>query len=84
MAKNFFVPCSTTGSELIEQLLGKEGQECNGWALTEVQEQGNGKWVKGGTVEFGGEKGGEVIKGLGWSELRGGARPPVWVVLHVV
>ncbi|KAI4747127.1 hypothetical protein E4T50_02628 [Aureobasidium sp. EXF-12298] len=84
VAKTFFVPCSTTVTELIEQLLGKEGEKCDGWALTGVQEQGDGKWIKGGTVEFGGDKAEEVIKGLGWSELRGGERPPVWLVLHLV
>jgi hypothetical protein len=78
------VPCSSTPNDLIEQWLGKEGDKCKGWVLTEVQEQGDGGWTKGGSVVFGGERGGQAVKGLGWSELRGGERPPVWVVLHEV
>lgn len=75
------MPISTTASELMEQLLGKDG---TGWALTEVVEKGDGEWGKGGTVAWGDAKAGEGLKKLGWTELRGGERPPVWVVLHEV
>lgn len=33
-------------SELIEQLVGKEGDAAKGWALTEVMEQGCGVFEK--------------------------------------
>ena len=81
VAKTFFVPCATTAKELMEQLLGKEA---TGWALTEVVEKGDGEWYKEVTVVWGDAKAEQGVKGLGWTESRGGERPPVWVVLHEV
>jgi len=81
VAKTFFVPCATTAKELMEQLLGKEA---TGWALTEVVEKGDGEWYKEVTVVWGDAKAELGVKGLGWTESRGGERPPVWVVLHEV
>lgn len=81
VAKTFFVPCNTTAEELIEQLLGKQGE---GWALTEVVEKGDGEWMKGGTVVWGDGKARGAVKVLGWSEKRGAEREPVWVVLHQI
>jgi hypothetical protein len=88
IAKTFFVPTSSTPNELIEQLrgasTGNEEEKCKGWGFIEVQEQGDGRWTKGGCVVYGSERGGEAIRGLGWTEVRGGERPPVWVVLGEV
>jgi hypothetical protein len=88
IVKTFFVPTSSTVNELIEQLrgatTGKEEEKCKGWCFTEVQEQGDGRWTKGGCVVYGSDRGAEAIKGLGWTEVRGGGRPPVWVVLGEV
>ena len=32
--------------ELIERLMDKEGNDCKGWAVTEVAEKGDGEWSK--------------------------------------
>ncbi|CAD0043109.1 unnamed protein product [Aureobasidium pullulans] len=80
----FQVPTPITVNELVEQLLGREGDKCNGWALTEVQEKGDGEFEKGSCVEFGGDKAGGTLAAVGWTEKNGGERPPVWLVLHKV
>ncbi|THZ21622.1 hypothetical protein D6C89_06520 [Aureobasidium pullulans] len=82
--KTFQVPTPITVNELVEQLLGREGDKCNGWALTEVQEKGDGEFEKGSCVEFGGDKAGGTLAAVGWTEKNGGERPPVWLVLHKV
>ncbi|KEQ67714.1 uncharacterized protein M437DRAFT_62094 [Aureobasidium melanogenum CBS 110374] len=84
VAKTFYVPCVMSIAELIEQLMGVEGDKCKGWALTEVQEKGDGAFVKGGCVEFGSEKAKRVLGDVGWNEKMGVERPPVWMVLHKV
>ncbi|KAH0011070.1 hypothetical protein KCU78_g10149, partial [Aureobasidium melanogenum] len=84
VAKTFYVPCVMTIIELIEQLIGTEGDKCKGWALTEVQEKGDGVFVKGMSVEYGGDKAALTLKGVGWNEKNGAERPPVWMVLHKV
>lgn len=84
VAKTFCVPCVMSITELIEQLMGTEGEKCNGWALTEVQEKGDGVFVKGLSVEYGGDKAKEALKQVGWNEKNGVERPPVWMVLHKV
>ncbi|KAH0345352.1 hypothetical protein KCU83_g7865, partial [Aureobasidium melanogenum] len=84
VAKTFYVPCVMTITELIEQLMGTEGDKCKGWALTEVQEKGDGVFVKGMSVEYGGDKAALALKGVGWNEKNGAERPPVWMVLHKV
>ncbi|KAH0276572.1 hypothetical protein KCU91_g3795, partial [Aureobasidium melanogenum] len=84
IAKTFYVPCVMTITELIEQLMGTEGDKCKGWALTEVQEKGDGVFVKGMSVEYGGDKAALALKGVGWNEKNGAERPPVWMVLHKV
>ena len=84
VAKTFYVPCMMSITELIEQLMGTEGEKCNGWALTEVQEKGDGVFVKGLSVEYGGDKAKEALKQVGWNEKNGVERPPVWMVLHKV
>lgn len=95
-----------TVAELIEQLTGREGDKCKGWALTEVTEKGDGCFDKvsvaflsfaflsvkkglvlltgtqGTTVEFGGDKAGDTLAAVGWTDANGSARPPVWLVLH--
>lgn len=84
VAKTFYVPCVMTITELIEQLMGTEGDKCKGWALTEVQEKGDGVFVKGMSVEYGGDKAAVALKGVGWNEKNGAERPPVWMVLHKI
>ncbi|KAG9557521.1 hypothetical protein KCU71_g10800, partial [Aureobasidium melanogenum] len=84
VAKTFYVPCVMTITELIEQLMGTEGDKCKGWALTEVQEKGDGVFVKGMSVEYGGDKAALALKGVGWNEKNGAERPPVWMVLHKI
>lgn len=68
----------------MEQLIGREGDKCKGWALTEVQEKGDGEFEKGSCVEFGGDKAGGTLAAVGWIEKNGGERPPVWLVLDKV
>ncbi|KAI5244866.1 hypothetical protein E4T43_03492 [Aureobasidium subglaciale] len=80
--KTFLVPTILSINELLEQLIGREGEVCNGWVLTEVMEKGDGGFEKGTSVEFGGDKAGGTLRAVGWSEKNGGERPPVWVVLH--
>ncbi|KAG9576707.1 hypothetical protein KCU77_g14775, partial [Aureobasidium melanogenum] len=84
VVKTFYVPCVMTITELIEQLMGTEGDKCKGWALTEVQEKGDGVFVKGMNVEHGGDRAALALKGVGWNEKNGAERPPVWLVLHKV
>ncbi|KAH0369921.1 hypothetical protein KCU65_g2985, partial [Aureobasidium melanogenum] len=84
VAKTFYVPCVMSITELIEQLMGAEGDKCKGWALTEVLEKGDGVFVKGGCVEFGSDKAKKVLGDVGWDEKMGVERPPVWMVLHKV
>ncbi|KAI5210082.1 hypothetical protein E4T39_00648 [Aureobasidium subglaciale] len=82
VCKTFQVPCVLSINELIEQLIGREGEVCKGWALTEVMEKGDGCFEKGSSVEFGGDKAGGTLKAVGWSGKNWRERPPVWVVLH--
>lgn len=84
VAKTFYVPCAMTITELIEQLMGTEGDKCKGWALTEVQEKGDGVFVQGSSVEYASDRAKEALKCVGWSEKNGVERPPVWMVLHKV
>jgi hypothetical protein len=80
--KTFHVGTTMTISELIEHMMGKEGDACKGWALTEVTEKGDGTFDKGTTVEFGNDKAGGTLAAVGWTDKNGGERPPVWLVLH--
>lgn len=60
----------------------KTAEECEGWAVTEVVETGDGGWAKGTTVKWGSEKAKGSLGGMGWGVKRGDGLPPVWVVVH--
>lgn len=36
------------------------------------------------TVEYGSDDAGKTLADMGWNQARGGARPPVWLVLHEI
>lgn len=81
--KIFRVSVLFTVKNVIERVRkDSSGEKCVGWAATEVVEAGNGKWRKGTTVEYEGEKAKGSLKSVGWDEKRGAARPPVWIVVH--
>lgn len=42
----FKTPTSFTPKLIIEKVLRKAGDECNGWAVTEAHERGDGVWAK--------------------------------------
>lgn len=42
----FKTPTSFTPKLVIEKVLQKTGDECKGWAMTEVHEKGDGVWSK--------------------------------------
>ena len=44
--KMFKTPTSFTPRLIIEKVLRKEGDDCKGWAVTEVHERGDGVWAK--------------------------------------
>lgn len=44
--KIWTVPTVVSVRDIIEKLLGKEGEDCKGWALTEVNELGDGEFSK--------------------------------------
>ncbi|GAB7346683.1 hypothetical protein MBLNU459_g1805t1 [Dothideomycetes sp. NU459] len=82
LCRVFRVPVLMSVGELIENLMGKEGDACTGWAVTEVTEMGDGVFAKGTTVEFVADRARGPLSALGWDEGRGSSRPPVWLVLH--
>lgn len=44
----FKIPIIMSVGELIENLMGKEGDGCKDWAVTEVTEKGDGVFLKVG------------------------------------
>ena len=50
--------------------------------MTEVHEQGVGKWAKGTTVGYGEERAKSSLASMGWTSKRGEGLPPVWLVVH--
>lgn len=76
------VPCTTTVKELMQNL-GCTNSEAKKNKLHEIQEAGNGRWVKGITIA--GDEKDKVkksIKDFGWDKSRTGApgeRPVVWL-----
>lgn len=44
--KQFTVATTFTPSMVIENVLGKTGDDAKGWAITEVVEIGDGEWKK--------------------------------------
>jgi hypothetical protein len=77
-----FVPCTTTVKELMQNL-GCTNSDAKKNKLHEVQEAGNGRWVKGITIS--GDEKDKVKKSIsdfGWDKSRTGAsgqRPVVWL-----
>lgn len=76
------VPCTTTVKELMQNL-GCTNSDASKNKLHEIQEAGNGRWVKGITID-GSEKDKvkRSIKDFGWDKSRTGAlgeRPVVWL-----
>lgn len=77
-----FVPCTTTVKELMQNL-GCTNGDAKKNKLHEVQEAGNGRWVKGITIS--GDEKDKVKKSIsefGWDKSRTGApgqRPVVWL-----
>lgn len=81
--KIFNVATTFTPAMVIENVLSGKC-EPKGWAITEVVEKGDGAWAKGTTIEHGGDRAGASLESMGWTGKRGGALPPVWVVVHKV
>jgi hypothetical protein len=76
------VPCTTTVKELMQNL-GCTNSDANKNKLHEIQEAGNGRWVKGITIS-GSDKDRvkKQIAEFGWDKSRTGApgeRPVVWL-----
>lgn len=77
-----FVPCTTTVKELMQNL-GCTNGDAKKNKLHEVQETGNGRWVKGITIS--GDEKDKVKKSIsefGWDKSRTGGpgeRPVVWL-----
>ncbi|KAF1356647.1 hypothetical protein BDV97DRAFT_12862 [Delphinella strobiligena] len=80
--KSFNVGTTKSVGELIEDLVGAEGEEVRGWAVTEVLEKGDGGFVRDVTVEHGGDLAKKDLASMGWNQSRSACRPPVWLVLH--
>ncbi|KAF2088531.1 hypothetical protein K490DRAFT_55940 [Saccharata proteae CBS 121410] len=74
----FKADCDWSVAKLLDRL-GKKADEC---VVTECVELGQGKWVKGTSVEGKGDKGKTALRAAGWDEKRGVDRPPVWLVVH--
>lgn len=75
------VPCSMTVKELIHQLGARAGpDDKNG--VTEVMENGIGRWEKGASIFKNQDAAKQTLEKLGWNEHRGQPpRKPVWIVV---
>lgn len=73
--KVYKIGTNTTVKQLIERLGGGEKD-----AVTECNENGNGKWTKGVTASWK-KAGDKTLEALGWTEKRDEVNP-VWVCLH--
>jgi hypothetical protein len=69
------VPTTLTVSQLIEQLGGIGDAD----GVTEIYEQGDGKWAKGMTYTKNGEHEDKMLKEIGWTKRRGDEAPPVFL-----
>lgn len=69
------VPITLTVKQLIEQLGGIR----DGDGVTEIYEQGDGKWAKGMTYKKNGVHKDKMLKEIGWTKRRGEEAPPVFL-----
>ncbi|OCK83726.1 hypothetical protein K432DRAFT_379272 [Lepidopterella palustris CBS 459.81] len=74
--------CNWNIRQLINAL--RPNEDNAGWAVTQVLEMGHGKFIKGSTIPFDGDKGSQNLKDVGWTGRCGSVLPPVWVWVHKV
>ncbi|KAK4545155.1 hypothetical protein LTR36_003706 [Oleoguttula mirabilis] len=81
--KIFYVDTQSSVKSVIERTLGSSDVDmCNGWAISEVMEHGEGVWIKGTTFEYTNDRANGILASMSWDAKRGTSRPPVWVAVH--
>ncbi|OQO11377.1 hypothetical protein B0A48_05633 [Cryoendolithus antarcticus] len=80
--KIFTASTLLTPAMVIENTIGTSGDAANEWVVTEVFEQGDGRWAKGSTIAYTARRAKDSLAGMGWTARRGGDQPPVWLTVH--
>ncbi|KAK6430791.1 hypothetical protein LTR95_013049 [Oleoguttula sp. CCFEE 5521] len=80
--KIFTASTLLTPAMVIENTTGKSGDDAKEWMMTEVFEQGNGRWAKGTTIPYTSPRAQGTLASMGWTARRGNGLPPVWLTVH--